>query len=713
MTPRTRRLHGLEGVGALASMPIDGRGIKSVERQTLGVRTKDVRGIAHCPTLVDGKHAGAAVGLTSVPQRTHLPGRAPKTPRVRFEYDGSTVRAQVDFGGAIDLYGAGLAAGALKRNGRVIEFWNTDAWRYGEHSPALYQSHPFALAMRSDGSAIGVLTPAFHRGQITFASDGIELAFEDDPFDVFVLEAAHPSLVLRALVEMTGRIEMPPLWALGYHQCRWSYESADEVRELAREFRARKIPCDAIWLDIDYMDRHRVFTWNRERFPEPAQLIDELHRGGFRSVAIVDPGIATDLEYEAFKSGVIADAFVTDGRRNLVEARVWPGNCLFPDFFTAKARDWWAAHVSRFVECGLDGLWCDMNEPSVFRTPARTLPDWAQHLGNLGGAHDHVHNLYGQLMARATRDGLLAARPQQRPFVLTRSNFISGSRFAATWTGDNQATWEDLRWSIPMVLSLGLCGQPFSGVDIGGFDGDPSGELFARWFELGAYLPFARGHSEKTACRKEPWSFGPEIERCVRAALERRMQLLPTLYTLFHEACVTGLPIARPMFYADPQDASLRAIDDQFMLGEDLLVAPIVHAGASEREVVLPATRDGWFRFDGEANTRLSGRIRAAAPLGTTPAFARAGSIVATKPSAGHTAAQARLAPILNVFFDADGRAQGTLYEDDGEHRSKRARLTHFSARIENARAVVEAESQGEFSDVARPWTVVAHGSGA
>jgi len=313
-------------------------------------------------------------------------------------------------------------------------------------------------------------------------------------------------------------------------------------------------------------------------------------------------------------------------------------------------------------------------------------------------------------MASATRDGLLRARPKQRPFVLTRSNHIAGSRFAATWTGDNQATWEDLRWSIPMVLSLGLCGQPFSGVDIGGFDGDPSGELFARWFELGAYLPFARGHSEKTACRKEPWSFGPEIERCVRAALERRMQLIPALYTLFHAAAVSGLPVARPMFFADPSDASLRVLDDQFMLGEDLLVAPIVREAASEREVLLPATRDGWYRFDGGGNERLSGRVRAAAPLGATPVFARAGSIVATKTSADHTAAQAHLAPILEVFFDAAGRAQGTLYEDDGEHRASRARLTHFSARLENGSAVVQAESQGEFSDGARPWTVVARG---
>jgi alpha-glucosidase len=704
-------MHGLEGVGALASMAMDGGGVARVE--VLGAKSgvPDVRRLVFRPTLDDGRtSASPSLALAREPEWVHVSSTPSDSPAVRFENDGSTVRAQVAFDANTSIYGGGLAAGSLLRNGRAIELWNTDAWRYGESTPALYQSHPYVLAIRGDGRAVGVLGASVRRGALLVATDGVEFQFERDPFDVIVIQAATPQLVASALSELTGRIEMPPLWALGYHQCRWGYTSADELRSIAREFRSRKIPCDALWLDIDYMDRHRAFTWDHARFPTPHALTDELRASGFRTVAILDPGLAVDAEYEPCASGLAGDHFVVDGAGQPVKGRVWPGICHFPDFLHGPTREWWSVLVARFVDGGVDGLWCDMNEPSVFRTPTKTLPADARHRSVAGGTHGELHNLYGEFMASATRDGLLRARPGQRPFVLTRSNFLGGSRYAATWTGDNQATWEDLRWSIPMVLSLGLCGQPFSGADIGGFDGDPSGELFARWFELGAYLPFARGHSEKSACRKEPWSFGPEIERHVRAALERRMQLLPTLYTLFHEACVTGSPIARPMFFADPSDANLRAIDDQFLLGEDLLVAPIVHEGASEREVVLPAVGGGWYRFDDGRELVNSGRVNVAAPLGTTPVFARAGSIVATKAPAAHTAAQADLAPILHVFLNSDQRAEGSLYEDGGENRGGPTRLTHFSARVEKGRALVTAESQGEFGHVARPWSIVTHG---
>jgi len=307
-----------------------------------------------------------------------------------------------------------------------------------------------------------------------------------------------------------------------------------------------------------------------------------------------------------------------------------------------------------------------MNEPSLFRTARRTLPDEALHRGLGGGPHGKLHNLYGQLMAQATREGLERARPGERPFVLTRSNHISGARFAATWTGDNQATWTDLAWSIPMVLSLGLCGQPLSGPDIGGFDGDPDPELFARWFELGAYLPFARGHSERSACRKEPWSFGAQIEDCVRAALERRYELLPYLYTQLERALAAGLPLARPSFWAAPREDWLRTCDDQFLLGDDLLVAPVVRAGELERDVLLPPNPGGWYPFPAGGAPLEGPRVRIPSPLGTTPVFARAGSIIPV--AAPGLRAQAALgAPILlHAFADPHGSARGWLYEDDG-----------------------------------------------
>jgi len=534
---------------------------------------------------------------------------------------------------------------------------------------------------------------------------------------VWVLRAADPATLISALTELIGRSELPPLWALGYHQSRWSYSSAAEVRELAAKLRSRRLPCDALWLDIDYMKELRSFTWDPERFPEPERLIEELRAQGLRVVAILDPGIAHAKRYPPHKSALEGGHFVLDEHGAPVVGRVWPGPCSFPDFTREPTRAWWAAQVEKFVGSGLSGLWIDMNEPSVFRTPGRTLPARAQHRGLGGGDHASLHNLYGQLMAQATREGLLSARPGERPFVLTRSNHLSGARFAAQWTGDNQASWDDLRWSIAMTLTLGLCGQPFAGADVGGFDGDPSPELFARWFELGAFLPFFRGHSEKSACRKEPWSLGAETERTVKLALERRMQFLPTLYTLFELARRTGLPVVRPMFFADPSDRALREIDDQFLFGPDLIVAPVLEEGARKRTVVLPGGAQGWYLFPSELEGRAKdllppGRYAVDAPLGRTPLFARAGRIVVNQRPRLHTAAQADEEPVLHVFFDAQMRASGELFEDDGLTRNGPGKLTTLSARILRGRVVIDAFVDGE-EVLERAWRVVAHGQKA
>ncbi len=618
----TRR-HGRLDLSSLDERPLDGGGVASVE--VLAGRAGDARLLAFRPTTGDGRRPPAlSPALAVAPELEPLECSPADAPRVEFEWDGGTARAQVHVAG--DLYGAGLVAAGLLRNGRVVELWNTDAWRYGESTPALYQSHPFVLAVRPDGSALGILGDSVRRGCLALARDGVELAFEGRPFDVYLIEGASPADVQRGLAALVGRAPEPPPWALGYHQCRWSYASADEVLEVARELRARDVPCDALWLDIDHMDRHRPFSWDPERFPDPAGLIDALHGQGLRAVTILDPGLPAQRDYPATRSGLDGGHFVRDADARPARGRVWPGVCHFPDFTSEAARDWWAGLVARHVETGIDGLWIDMNEPALFRTPRGTLPDDTRHAA---GAHAEVHNVYGQLMAQATRRGLERARPGRPHFVLTRSNHLAGSRFAATWTGDNQATWEDLGLTIPMVLSLGLCGQPFAGADVGGFDGDPDAELFARWFELGAYLPFFRGHAERSSRRKEPWSFGTETLAHVRAAIVRRMQLLPTLVALFREAARTGMPVVRPLFFADPAAPELRAVDDAFLLGDDLLVAPVVAPGEVQRTVLLPETRGGWYPFP-HGGTPLTGTVSVPAPLGTTPVFARSGATIET-----------------------------------------------------------------------------------
>ncbi len=704
-----------------------GRGLRAVEvalARTRGPVAPRCTITAYVPTLESG--ASPPRPSLLLPDPPELVPLAGARRAARFEADGTRVRARLVFPPGTSFYGAGEVAGPLSRQGRKVELWNTDAVPYDEQSPALYQSHPYVLAVLPSGRATGCLADSIRRGTITFEGDQVEFDFEEEPFDLYHIEADHPLEVTRGLATLVGTIAMPPLWALGYHQCRWSYASSEELRVLAAEFRRRGIPCDALWLDIDYMDRFRVFTADPERFGDLARLTDELRAGGFRSVAILDPGIAADSELA--RAGLEQGLFVRDAEGRPFVGQVWPGACHFPDFTCARARDWWAAAVHGFLErTRVDGLWNDMNEPAVFDGPGKTLPEDSRHhpVGGTGGAQEGVagerharwHNLYGQLMTQASRAGFERARPGERPFLLTRSNHITGARFAATWTGDNRSRWEDLRWSISMVLSLALSGQPFSGPDVGGFNDNPNPELFARWFELGAFLPFFRGHAEKSSRRKEPWAFDRETEARVRASIERRMRLLPTLYTLFREAHESGAPIVRPVFFADPADPSLREIDDAFLLGDSLLVAPIVHERATERRVVLPRSSGGWYGFPAapEGGACVTEREHTVhAPLGSIPLFARAGSILFESEPRPSTATPAHLL-VCHVFCDADWRAEGRLYEDEGQghaHREGDFRDARFSAQASEHEIVIEERASGRYETPMRERLFIVHVGG-
>jgi len=647
--------------------------------------------------------------LTHPPQRAGEP-RTASEERVRFEWDGSSLRAQVPWEAGSDAYALGEQLGPLRRNGRRHECWNTDAWCYDESTPALYQSHPWLLVLTPEGRALGVLADTPRRLILSVCDDGVELTCAKEPFRVHLVDGPDPGEVLRALAAMIGTLAPPPHWAFGYHQCRWSYSSDGEVREVAMRMRAERVPCDAIWLDIDYMDRFRVFTWDAERFPDPRGLIEELRVQGLRAVAILDPGVAVAEDYEVCTSGLAGRHFVEDRQKHPIRGRVWPGVCHFPDFTRASTRAWWAGKVRTFLkESGLAGLWNDMNEPALFRTPGGTLPLTARHRGMGGGTHERFHNLYGQLMCEATAAGFRAARGATRPFLLTRANHLSGSRLAATWTGDNQSSWEDLRWSVATVLNLGLSGQPLAGPDLPGFFGDPSEELFVRWFELGAWLPFCRGHSERNSVRKEPWSFGPQALAWVRRALEGRMRLLPTLVTLAREASESGLPICRPLFFAAPGEARLRAVDDAFLLGSDLLVAPVLEPGVERRSVPLPANPGGWFEWSGSGRRFSAATVELPAPLGTCPALARAGAVVVESGLRQHTG-QADELRVWNVFLDEAGRAGGRLFEERGERNDEPCLERRIEVSLADDRLRFEVTDSGELPQPEERRRVRVHG---
>jgi alpha-glucosidase len=594
------------------------------------------------------------------------------------------------------LYGTGEVAGPLLRNGFVTEVWTKQPFRlepdgtaasnYDERSPSLYQAHPWVLAVSPDGSGLGVLADTTFRLELDLR-DGVVVRCAE-PFPVILIEGRDPEEVVCRLSHLTGRIDLPPRWTLGHHQCRFSYHPDSRVREIADGFRERRIPCDTIWVDIHYMDAYKVFTFDREEFPDPTATNDYLHEQDFKSVWILDPAIKAEPGYRVYDEGVEHGHFLTDAEGMEYQAWTWPGDAAFPDFTRPETRRWWSDHTIELLGHGMDGLWVDLNEPSPILPLGAELPDDLVHRGGgdiPAGPHAQYHNVYGMLMSAATRDAMLEARPEKRPFVLTRSSYLGGQRYAATWTGDNSANWEHYRWSISMILNLGLSGQPYSGPDIGGFAGTPSPELFAHWMGLGALLPFCRVHHGLEG-DQEPWSFGPEVESIAREALERRYRLLHYLYTCFWEASTTGLPVARPLFLDAPNEPSLRAEDAAFLIGKDLLVQPSLgpnqpHTAATPGGVWRAFTLVGEDPTNDRAHPILSLRAGAALPLAPV----------------GQTTDQVFAGPLtLLASLDEDGKARGRVYQDAGDgfaYRDGEYRLTTYEVRADGDDAEVRIVS--------------------
>lgn len=579
-----------------------------------------------------------------------------------FSVTGGKASASVLLKGDISLYGGGEVTGPLLRNGQTIHLWNTDNGAYGtDNGKRLYQTHPWVLGVRKDGTAFGILFDSPWKSELITNSDKVEFNTEGALFRVFVIDRKSPQEVVKGLAELTGTIEMPPIWALGYQQCRFSYTSEQRVKEIADTFRLKKIPCDVIWMDIDYMEGYRVFTFNKDNFPHPKQLNADLHAKGFHSVFMIDPGVKFDSTYSVYQSGSAKDVWVKDTTGKEYHGKVWPGDCAFPDFTMPRTRLWWAGLYRDFMANDIDGIWNDMNEPAVNdnELPEHqrlgTMPYNTPHRGGDGlpaGPHLLYHNAYGRLMVQATREGVLSANPDKRPFILTRANLLGGQRYAATWTGDNYADERFMKVSVPMSITLGLSGQPFSGPDIGGFLGNTSPDLWAKWLGFGALMPFARGHACAGTNNKEPWAYGANIEATSRIALERRYRLLPYLYTLFHNAHTSGLPLMCPVFFDDPADVRLRAEDQAFLLGKNLLVVP-----SFAKDPVLPGgIWEPLQLVDGDQSDPYQAKL-----------LIKGGSIIPVGKITQNTNEKSIEQLTLFICLDNKGKASGELYWDAGE----------------------------------------------
>ena len=591
---------------------------------------------------------------------------------------GRSVRAWKRLRDDEHVYGFGEKTGRLDKRGWALggyhyTMWNSDTYAWDSSTDPLYVSIPFFIVMR-EGRAHGIFLDNTWRStfdvgreareRLSFGADGGEL-------DYYFIHGPHPKQVVERYTALTGHIPLPPRWALGYNQSRWSYYPESRVRELAAKFRTRHVPGDVIWLDIDYQDGFKPLTWDKQRFPDPAKMIADLREQGFHVVTIVDPHPKKEPGYRPYDEGLAGDHFVKTPDGSVLEGPVWPsgaaknpGNSVFPDFTRKATREWWGGLYKDLLDIGVAGIWNDMNEPAVWVHPQDSMPLDTRHDGE-GQPTDHreAHNVYGLLNSRSTFEGLARLRPDARPFVLTRSTFAGGQRYAAVWPGDNTADWSSLRQSLPTLMGLGLGGFAFVGADIGGFAHYPSPELFTRWIQAGVFNPFMRAHTEAATPDQEPWSFGERYEAVNKRAIELRYELLPQIYNVMEEASRTGLPAMRPMFLEYPEDPQTWSRDDQHFFGADLLVAPVLREGVAQREVYLPA--GDWYEFWTGARLEGGRAFGVGVTLESLPIYVRAGAFVFRQPVVQHTGAM-RGQPLLVSVYPA-ARSEASLYEDDGE----------------------------------------------
>jgi alpha-glucosidase len=578
-------------------------------------------------------------------------------------------------------YGFGEKALPISRHEQYMTMWNSDTPGYPQGLDPIYQSIPFFIALH-DGRSYGIFLDNTWRtyfdmgktdyARYRFGADGGEL-------DYYVFtggKSRSAANIVRAYTALTGRGPLPPLWALGYQQSRYSYSPQSQVRDVARTFRDKRMPADVIYLDIGYMDGYRIFTWSPKDFPEPEKLLHELDAQGFHAVTIVDPGIKVDDGYAIYRDGRSQGAFMRTANGDELHASVWPGPCAFPDFTSPGARAWFGTLYAKFLDQGVSGFWNDMNEPGVFlapdsgqpelvHDPRKTFPLDARHAGD-GDADTHAryHNVYGMQMARATFEGLRRLRPDHRPFVLTRAGYAGVQRYSAVWTGDNDATWEHLAMTIPMLTNLSVSGVSFVGADVGGFVRTPSGELYARWLQAAVLTPFLRTHSAIDTEPREPWSFGADFERINRATIELRYRFLPYIYTLFANQELRGDPVMRPLWFSYPSDVKTYLVEDEFLVGGDLLVAPIVREHETRRQIYFPAG-DTWIDWWNGARHAGGSEQKIDVPLDRLPLFVRAGAIIPVQPVVQSTRDMPGAPLTLVVAPGAQGTS--TVYQDSGD----------------------------------------------
>ena len=601
------------------------------------------------------------------------------------------------------FYGFGEKTGFLNKRGEKLKMWNSDV--YAPHNPEtdpLYQSIPFFITFRKE-SAHGLFLDNTSRTVFDLQSENDHYSFEADCglLDYYIFLGPTMKDVIEQYTRLTGRAPIPPKWSLGYHQSRYSYETEEEVIDLVNKFKEKNIPLDVVHLDIHYMRGYRVFTFDKDRFPNPGYLVNTLKNEGIHVVPIVDPGVKEDPEYKIYQEGIRNDLFCKYIEGNVYFGDVWPGNSAFPDFTMEKVRNWWGEKHKFYTDLGIEGIWNDMNEPAVFNE-TKTMDVKVIH-GNDGDpkTHRELHNLYGYMMSEATYKGLKKLLNNKRPFLLTRAGYAGVQKYAAVWTGDNRSFWEHLQMSLPMIMNIGLSGIPFAGPDVGGFAHDSNGELLSRWMQVGAFTPFFRNHSAILTKRQEPWAFGEKYEDIIRKYINLRYQWMPQTYSLFRLSHETGLPIVRPLVLEYPNDEKTFNISDQFMYGDNVIIAPIMQPHTTVRAVYLPEGRwvDYWTNEVYEGNQYHLVQ----AELDVLPIFIKEGSVVfhgSTKPNMKVKDTELT----AHIYYGDNTSYEFTLYDDDGEtfdYEVNKYFKQTFKINCYNNEVNIQSEVSGDFTP---PW---------
>jgi alpha-glucosidase len=620
-----------------------------------------------------------------------------------YQYGGDIVKMSKVCQKAESYYGLGDKPVEVNMKGKRFENWVTDSYAFGKNTDPIYKAIPFYTAVQ-DGISYGIFFDNTFKTHFDFAQERRNVTSfwaQGGEMNYYFIYGPKMDDVVANYTDLTGRPQhLPPLWALGFHQCKWSYYPESNVKEITNKFRELQIPCDAIYLDIDYMDGFRCFTWDKNYFPDPKRMVKELEDDGFKTVVIIDPGIKIDLEYDVFKEALDKDYFCKRADGPYMKGKVWPGECYFPDYTKPEVREWWSTLFQELIEdIGVKGVWNDMNEPAVMEVPNKTFPDDVRH--DYDGnpcSHRKAHNVYGMQMARATYHGLKKYAYPKRPFVITRAAYSGTQRYTSTWFGDNVATWEHLAIANNQAQRMAMSGFSFAGSDIGGFAEQPQGELFARWIQLGVFHSFCRVHSSGDHGDQEPWVFGDEITNIVRKFVELRYQLLPYLYTAFWDYITKGTPILKSLVLFDQEDQSTHYRSDEFVYGDQILVCPVQEPNAKGRRMYIP--RGNWYNFWTDELFEGGKEYWVDADLDSMPIFIKEGTVLPKYPVQQYVGEKDFDEITLDVYYKL-GKETSKLYDDahDGyDYKKGRYSLRSFKLTGKKKEFILQQHKEGDFN---------------